>query len=198
MIRFKIFLFSFIALAFCSTNLQAQCFTPTSSIQEDFTGVPYEQRPTCWNGIFQHDPGFTYNFVYNGEYWMFHHHTSPNPIAYTMITALPKCTVKGPLTFDMRKMNNFAGTTNDIEVGTMSDPNDHNTFVPFQTVSHISTTVVSKTVDFTNYAGTNQYIAFRCILLPNNGFVIDNVSWTGPPPPPLTPQKIQAVKSVGQ
>lgn len=197
MTRLKIVLLSFLALALFSPSLLAQC-NPVSSINENFNSTAYQQRPPCWSGIFQHDPGATFNFVYNGEYWMFHHHSSPNPIAYTMITVLPRCTVKGPLTFDMRKMNNFAGTTNDIEIGTMSNPNDHNTFVPFQTVSHISTNVVSKTVDLTNYAGTNEYIAFRTHLPPNSGFIIDNVSWTGPPVPPLTPVTAPAMPTMAR
>ena len=127
---------------------------------------------------------------------MLHHHSSPNPIAYTFIAILPKSTVKGPLTFDLRKMNNFAGTNTDLEVGTMSNPNDHNTFSPFQVVSHNSTTVVSKTVDFSSYTGSNQYIAFRCYLQPNDGFVIDNVSWSGPSWTPPAPNNATQSHSV--
>ncbi|NSW46129.1 MAG: fibronectin type III domain-containing protein [Bacteroidales bacterium] len=53
-------------------------------------------------------------------------------------------------------------TTEKLVVGTMTNPDNENTFTPFDTISIPSSTVWNeKVVSFLNYNGTDEYIAFK-------------------------------------
>lgn len=67
--------------------------------------------------------------------------------------------------------------TQDIQVGTMSNPADASTFTVLQTVD-VNTTFAEFFVDFSSYAGTDTYIAFRRLSTSTYTYVyIDNVIW---------------------
>ncbi len=51
-----------------------------------------------------------------------------------------------------------------LQVGVMSNLNNANTFVPIATIDNNSTGIEYVEVDFSNYTGNGQYIAFRNIL----------------------------------
>lgn len=71
--------------------------------------------------------------------------------------------------------------TQDIIVGTMSNPADASTFTPLQTVD-INDTFAQYIVDFTGYAGTNKYIALKRLSTSTYTYVyIDNVIWEAVP-----------------
>lgn len=65
----------------------------------------------------------------------------------------------------------------DIQVGTMSNPADASTFTVLQTVD-LSTTFQEYSVSFAGYSGTDQYIALRRLSTSTYTYVyIDNVVW---------------------
>ena len=69
----------------------------------------------------------------------------------------------------------------DVIVGTMSNPSDANTFTPLQTVD-INGTFTQYIVDFTAYAGTDKYIAIKRLSTSTYSYVyIDNVIWEAVP-----------------
>lgn len=71
--------------------------------------------------------------------------------------------------------------TQDIIVGTMSNPSDASTFTPFQSVD-INTTFAQYIVDFTSYAGTDKYIAIKRLSTSTYTYVyLDNVIWEAIP-----------------
>jgi hypothetical protein len=158
-------------------EMQAQCNNLVSNINENFDAIAYGQRPACWTGFYTAVPSVTANYVYNGEYWM-QRINQGAAIPEHFMVVLRQSTVKGPLSFDLRKLPNSGNLG--LEVGTMSNPNDPLTFANFQTINYGSSAPLRFTVDFTTYAGTNKYIAFRCHLLPGQGFAIDNLTWSGP------------------
>lgn len=69
----------------------------------------------------------------------------------------------------------------DIQVGTMSNPADASTFTVLQTVD-LSTTFQEYSVSFAGYSGTDQYIALRRLSTSTYTYVyIDNVVWEAIP-----------------
>ena len=175
-------------LLFAAAGLQAQCNGPVSSINENFNAIGYGQRPSCWNGFYNAVPSYTANYCYNGEYWI-QRTNSGTTLAEHFMIVLPQSTMKGPLSFDLRKLPNSGNLT--LEVGSLSDPNDLRTFTLMRALSYGSSTAQRFTVDFTTYNGTDKYIALRAYLLPSQGFAFDNLTWSGPLPvvtPALPPK----------
>lgn len=159
------------------------CNTLNSSINENFDSTPNGTRPACWNGFYTQVQSQTANYCQAGEYWIQRINAGANTPEHFMVV-LPRNTVKGPLNFQLKKYPN--GGSLSLEVGTLSNPNDPNSFTNFQTVSSITSSPTQMTVDFSSYNGTSTYIAFRAYLLPGEGFSFDNVVFSGPPPV-LTP-----------
>ena len=174
-VKFTTLLLLFLLAA---AGLQAQCNGARSTINENFNAIAYGQRPTCWNGFYTHVTSVTANYCYDGEYWIQRINQGAAIPQHFMIV-LPMCTMKGPLSFDLRKLPNAGNLA--LEVGSLSNPNDPLTFTVKQTITYNSSTALRHTVDFTNYAGTNKYIALRAYLLPGQGFAFDNLTWSGPP-----------------
>ncbi len=168
----------FASLLLAGIGLQAQCSGLVSTINENFDAIAYGQRPTCWTGFYTAVPSVTANYCYNGEYWIQRVNQGAATPEHFMIV-LRQCTMKGPLSFDLRKLPN--GGSLALEVGSLSNPNDPLTFTQRQVINYNSSIAHRYTVDFTSYAGTNQYIALRAYLLPGQGFAFDNLTWSGPP-----------------
>jgi protocatechuate 3,4-dioxygenase beta subunit/thiol-disulfide isomerase/thioredoxin len=72
-----------------------------------------------------------------------------------------------------------SGTYNpDLVVGTLSDPDDPDSFTPLETFP-ISGTWGFITVDLTNYTGTDSYLGFKLEGVPFSYFFISNIGFTG-------------------
>jgi hypothetical protein len=172
----------FIAILFAvctiggGNQLLGQCNVPTSTINENFDAILDTRRPPCWTAHNTNTANGSGNFVHLHEYWMWKY--APAGPAEMFMVVLPYSTVKGPVSFDLKKYPN--GGYLDFEVGTLSNPNDPNTFSLFQTIPHNSDVALPCTVNFANYTGSNGYIAFRCYIAPNQGFSFDNLTFTGP------------------
>ena len=69
----------------------------------------------------------------------------------------------------------------DVIVGTMSNPSDASTFTPLETVD-INGTFAQYIVDFTGYTGTDDYIAIKRLSTSTYTYVyLDNVIWEAVP-----------------
>jgi hypothetical protein len=176
------------ALLCLSASLQAQCNGLKSTINENFNAVANGQRPACWTGFYTHVTSVTANYCQAGEYRI-QRINQGAAIPEHFMVVLPMCTMKGPLSFDLRKYPNSGYLA--LEVGSLSNPSDPMTFTVQQVINYNSSTPLRHTVDFTNYAGTNKYIALRAYLLPGQGFGFDNLTWSGPLPiitPAMSPK----------
>ncbi|MFK7948609.1 MAG: fibronectin type III domain-containing protein [Saprospiraceae bacterium] len=72
-------------------------------------------------------------------------------------------------------------STQDIEVGTITDPTDGSTFTSLESVD-LNTTYAEYTVDFSGYAGADTYIAVRRVLSSTYSYVnLDDVIWEAIP-----------------
>lgn len=170
------------AMIMLGMGVKAQCNSQVSTINENFNNVADYQLPNCWKAHYVEIPNETGNYVLSGEYRIQRFNGGTvNHMGF--VAVMPQSTVKGPVSFDLRKYPNGAPTNQlTLELGTMSNPNDPLTFTPFQSVQYFSSTPHRFTVDFSAYSGTNKYIAFRCALLPGEGFGIDNLTFSGPLP----------------
>ena len=131
----------------------------TAPVSENFdVGL---ELPVCWTSIIQTGDGWTINGIQN-----FNAHSPSN--CYHMengwdqnsnlILALPPFS-----TLSDKKVKFFAYNNTDsfdLEVGTMSNPSDASTFVPFAYIT-TTTSYQEYEVSFNTYNGSNDYIALK-------------------------------------
>jgi hypothetical protein len=176
-----------LGLCFTAPRAQAQgCTTQLSTINENFNAIAHGAIPTCWT---RHTPsigsdGFNgtsnTNFRHN-MIWL-NINGAPDQLApKPFILVMQRCTMLGPVSFKLSRTLNTVWQW-PVEVGTMSDPNNPNTFVPLYAYYPTSATQVAYSVDLSGYAGTDEYIAFRAIMSDGNSFTLDDITFSGPPP----------------
>ena len=173
-----------LGMAFSSVIAQ-NCSVLSESINQNFSNLAHGTRPPCWVAHTPNIPNYTFNGVSINQS---NYHIQFNSAGYppnnaqvqTFIVAMQRCTMRGPLSFQLTWAGAL-GVARPFQVGTMSDPNNPATFVPVETFSLTDFFTHNLTVDFTSYVGTNNYIAFRTYLSNNNGYIIDNIVWSGPP-----------------
>ena len=74
------------------------------------------------------------------------------------------------------------GTSSDLIVGTMSDPNDTSTFSGFDTLTNLPSSPASYAVYFGSYTGSAHYIAFKHGQNTTNDYInIDDINLYVPP-----------------
>jgi len=95
-------------------------------------------------------------------------HTSPNNVGFynsgdtgaTLMLVSPQITV-GISNIKMSFWARYSSYASNLIIGTMSDPANAATFVPFTTISDLTTTNTQRIVSFALYGGADQYIAFK-------------------------------------
>ena len=130
---------------------------------ENFDATPTGQRPLCWTGF--NNMGNTFPQVFSGEHYsgnnsLYFNGNIPSP--YCMIVS-PEIVSSIPLSsLQVTFMLHIATTSPYFIVGVVTDITDASSFVPVDTIiaSAISTWE-SHTVNFLEYSGTGQRIAFK-------------------------------------
>ncbi|MEZ5082116.1 MAG: carboxypeptidase-like regulatory domain-containing protein [Bacteroidales bacterium] len=148
-------------------------------LNENFDASPNFELPVCWTSIVQTADGWTINGIQNYNY------NSPSNCYHmqngwdqnsNLILALPPFTTLLDKTLKFYVYNNSGSY--DLEVGTMSNPSDPNTFVLLTNVT-TTTSYQEYEVSFDMYTGSDEYIALKH----SNGasyldFYIDDVNVT--------------------
>ena len=159
-----------------------------TDFNENFDSVSTPDLPSCWSSIVIEnatgtDPAVTTSTsadnsapngarLYNGSGSL----TTPNDV----ILISP---VLSNLQAQTHRLKFFAdgSPAGDVEVGTITNPNDPATFTLFQTIA-ITTTHTEYVIDFNSYTGTDSYIAFRH---PNtttfDSIYLDDIVWEAIP-----------------
>lgn len=159
-----------------------------ADFNENFDAVSTPDLPDCWSFIAIEnatgtDPSVTTSTsadnsapngarLYNGSGSL----TTPNDV----ILISP---VLSNLQAQTHRLKFFAdgSPAGDVEVGTITNPNDPGTFTVLQTVA-ITTTHTEYVIDFNSYTGTDSYIAFRH---PNtttfDSIYLDDIVWEAIP-----------------
>lgn len=153
---------------------------------ENFDGLAATNLiPDCWSRVLS-DGVSTYASVgtsttnFSAPYSISLYNSS-SPSTSNIMLVTPYINNLSAGTNRLRFMARNSSDTQDIIVGTMSNPSDASTFTPLQTVD-INGTFAQYIVDFTGYAGTNKYIALKRLSTSTYTYVyIDNVIWEAVP-----------------
>ncbi len=154
----------------------------SGNFSENFDTLTSGQIPTCWSKIL----GATYASVGASTT----NNSAPNSISLyndsatatsnTMLVS-PSISNLGAGTNRLRFFAKNSTATEDIQVGTMSNPADASTFTVLQSID-INTTWAEYNVSFASYTGTNKYIAIRRLSTSTYTYVyIDGINWEAIP-----------------
>lgn len=115
-------------------------------------------------------------------------HYTPNCYTMAVSPVIDNSIPVNTLMVDFYARKNSGTGDGAFEVGVMSDPLDGSTFELYDTVEFDATSAWEhKTIYFTNYNGTGQYIAFRSINATAYSYMMDDVTFDYAPQcmPPL-------------
>lgn len=158
-----------------------------TTLSEDFDALSTPNLPDCWNTILENTSSSSYirsstNSSNSGsqslQYFSSYDQSSDN-----LIAVLP---MASNISAGTHRLNFFAkagsNTAVDIEVGTITDPNDGSTFTSLQTVD-LTTSFAQYSVSYAAYAGSDSYMAIRLKINSStyNNVYIDDLIWEAIP-----------------
>lgn len=152
-----------------------------TTINENFDATSTTQVPDCWTELID---GGASSSAY-ADVRASNPNSGANSLAmYNSGSNSGNVIIVSPLlsnlsagTHRLRFFAKNSTASQDIEVGTITDPTDGSTFTSLQTVD-INTTYTEYVVDFSGYAGANTYIAIRRVLSSTYTYVyLDDVVW---------------------
>src|SRR5690606_15408765 len=156
-----------------------------SSLNENFDSTTTPNLPGCWGKIV--DNGAS---IYATITTTTTNSSSPNGVSLynsdsssssNIILVSPVLSNLDAGTHWLRFSGRNSTASQDIVIGTLSDPTDGSTFTPFETVD-LTTTFAEYTVDFSAYSGTDTYIGFRRLSTSTYTYVyLDDIVWEEKP-----------------
>lgn len=160
-------------------SVTTEC-TPVTTLNENFDAVTTPALPACWDKFLRGAADATVttstgsvNSAPNG---VFLSNNSASATADIMLVSPPLSNV-GAGTHRLKFWARNGTATQDIEVGTLDNKSATATFTLVQAVD-INGTYAEYMVDFTSYAGTDQYIAIRRLSTSTYTSVyLDNIVW---------------------
>ena len=172
-------------------TVTTDCGAFTAFYSQDFDGVSNPDVPACWtpiaNGtstavrcrtITTNTPNSTPNQIE-----MYNSFTSG--AAQDLMLVSPQFTDIDAGTNQIRFFAKRNNNTVDLEIGTMSDPNDPSTFTLFATIDSLTQSHEQYVIEFDNYTGTDEYISFRHANTATAQYIyIDDFVWEEIPPCP--------------
>lgn len=200
--------YQFYVRAICSTTETSAWsgpFTFTTAcgvfgnFSENFDGLTTTNTiPNCWSRILSGTGLSTFATV--GSY-TFENNSAPNSIQFynssspntaNMMLVSPVMSNLSAGTNRLRFFAKNSTETQDLQIGTMSNPADASTFTVLATVD-INTTWSEYSVSFAGYTGTDTHFAFRRLSTSTYTYVyLDNVVWE---PIPTTAPTCSAITS---
>ncbi len=147
----------------------------------DFEGYDDDEMPNCWNVI--NDASSIYANAgistwsagaYQGSNSIELYNSSSTGSSLNQLVVAPEFTT---LATGSHRMRFWANGSNDLVVGTMSDPTDYTTFSAFDTVL-LSSSYTQYIVEFADYSGTDNYVALKNMGDNSYSYIyIDNFEW---------------------
>ena len=164
--------------------------TAIADFSENFDAVTTPALPNCWSSVIDNGAA-TSAYV---ETSTSADNSLPNGVrlygGFTTVTdsnimlVSPNLSNLGDGTHLLRFFARNTTATQDIEVGTLSNPTDGSTFTPISSVD-INTTFTEYEVSFAGYSGTDNYIAIRRVSATSYSSVyLDDIIWEALPPCP--------------
>lgn len=135
-----------------------------TSFSENFDTTSLGSLPSCWqkilsNGVSTYATVGVSTTASSSPNGVTMYNSSSPSASYIMLV----CPVVSNLSAGTHRLvfkGNTSTATEDVIVGTMSNPADGSTFTPLQTVD-LTTSYAQYIVNFASYTGTDSYIAFR-------------------------------------
>ena len=157
----------------------------SGNFSENFDTLASGQIPTCWSRVIASGAS-----VYASVGSSTTSNSTPNSISLYNSDSVSTSNIMlvspaiSNLSAGTNRLRFFAknGTaTEDIQVGTMSNPADASTFTVLQSID-INTTWAEYNVSFASYTGTNKYIAIRRLSTSTYTYVyLDDINWEAIP-----------------
>ncbi|WP_033960089.1 T9SS-dependent choice-of-anchor J family protein [Psychroserpens jangbogonensis] len=156
-----------------------------SDFSENFDSATTPNLPDCWSGIVEGASSFAYvetstsadNTAPNGVSL---YNSDSGSLANIMLVS-PNLTNLGDGTHRLRFSARNSTASQDIEVGTLSDPTDGSTFTLLSAVD-LSTTHTAYEVSFAGYSGSDTYIAIKRLSTSTYTYVyLDDMIWEAIP-----------------
>lgn len=152
---------------------------PVGDFTEDFDSTPISNLPTCWNKIIA--SGFYSTIATSNT----NSNSAPNSLSLNssfsfaggeMYLVTPELTDLPLATHQIRFFAKKTGTSTTLELGTMSNPNDENSFTLVKSIP-VTTNYVEYSVPF-RLMTTDKYIAFKVNAFSSSeGVYLDDVIW---------------------
>ena len=156
-----------------------------SALNENFDSTTTPNLPECWGKIFDNGANSFATITTTTT-----NSSSPNGVSLynsdsssssNIILVSPVLSNLDAGTHWLRFSGRNSIASQDIVIGTLSDPTDGGTFTPFETVD-LTTTFAEYTVDFSAYSGTDTYIGFRRLSTSTYTYVyLDDIVWEEKP-----------------
>ncbi len=152
-----------------------------TNLDEDFETVADGSVPDCWTALKPGTSTFADLSVRNRNNSKVFNMDNSSSSNGTMILVTPFLTTLSSGNFSLMLEAQATNGSQDLIVGTMSDPNDVSSFTAFSTLD-LSSNYQNFTVDFSSYSGTDKYIAFSRVMTQAFTQVnIDNIIWEAIP-----------------
>lgn len=160
--------------------------TPCTSItdfSENFDATPTSEVPSCWNRIIDNGASSsakvevsTFSTANSGSNHI-RMYNAASPASSNLILVSPPLSNVNAGTHWLRFYARNSYATQDLEIGTISDPSDASTFTVLQTVD-IDDTYTEYNVAFASYSGSDQYIAIKRNSTVNyTNVYLDDIIW---------------------
>ena len=152
-----------------------------TEFSENFDSVTTPQFPDCWSGLISSGLS-SYAYV---ETATFADASEPNGVEFynsssttgDIILVSPRVSNLAANTHRLKLKAKNTSSTQDIQIGTLSDPSNSSTFTLLETVD-INTTFTEYVIDFSSYSGTDTYIGFRRLMSSSYTSVyLDDIVW---------------------
>jgi len=146
--------------AWAKVTFRTVCLISSAPISEDFESTNDNNIPNCWNAIIQNGAGVqvvNWGQSTSGSKSLRMQWSNSNSKTFLISPEISNSLSQLFISFNARA--NSQGSPY-ITVGTMSDPNDENTFSPLTTYQ-INPNYQNYTYYLKNYTGSDHYLAFR-------------------------------------
>lgn len=174
----------------------ATACTSISNLNENFDSLTTPNLPNCWTTILENASTSSYIKTTTNNV-----NSSPNGLQFyssydaasdNLLVVLPIMSNISSSSHRLKfSARNTGGT--DIMVGTITNPNDASTFTSIETIE-LSTTHTEYVINFSNYSGTDNYIAIKQLFVYSgyNSLYLDDFVWE---PLPTTPPTCSVISS---
>lgn len=162
-------------------NFESAC-TPTATLNENFDTTATATLPLCWKQVKNGVGSVASSYAYVGNYLSY---STPNVVYLysadeddaNLILVSPPLTNLAAGTHRLKFFARAAGNADqNLQFGTMDSNTNEGTFTELDDLT-VTPVYEEYSIDYTNYDGTDTFIAIRHNGTQNSSILIDNIRW---------------------